>query len=92
MADTFMREHGFLLFDITVHRVGRANPFAEQSRQQVMWCETLWLRDYLAGESRPIDIPLPEREKVVKALYICKAWALRITGSSLPATFIRKDY
>ena len=86
-ADTFMREHGFLLFDITVHRVGRANPFAEQSRQQVMWCETLWLRDYLAGESQSIDVPLPERNKAVKALYICKALGFVDYGFELAGYF-----
>ena len=86
-ADSFMRKRGFLLFDMTLHRVPRANQFAELSCQQLMWCQTLWMRDYLAAESWGINVPPPDREGALKALYICKALGFADYGFELAGYF-----
>jgi FkbM family methyltransferase len=72
-VDQFLRSQGFLLFDLTLHRVGRANGLAALSRKQPLWCESLWLKDYLAQESWDIPVPLPDRLEACKALLICRA-------------------
>ena len=89
-VDEFMRQNGFLLFDITIHRVGRANRFAQQSHQQPLWCESLWMRDYLALESWDIAVPLPNRVQALKALYICKALGFPDYGFELAGHFHSK--
>ena len=85
--DEFMRASGFLLFDVTLHRVGRANRFAEQSRQQPLWCESLWLRDYLAQESWGIPVPIPDRPQACKALLLCQALGFADYGYELVEYF-----
>lgn len=89
--DTFMRQNGFLLFDITIHRIGRANRFAQQSRQQPLWCESLWLRDYLGQESWGITVPLPTREQAQKALFICMVLGFPDYGLELAEYFLSRD-
>ena len=86
-VDEFMRQKGFLLFDITIHRVGRANRFAQQSHQQPLWCESLWMRDYLALDSWGIAVPPPSRVQALKALYICKALGFPDYGFELAEHF-----
>lgn len=86
-VDEFMRDNGFLLFDIKIHRVGRANRFAQQSRQQPLWCESLWMRDYKASESWDIDVPPPSRTQATRALYICKTLNFPDYGFELARDF-----
>ena len=73
--DEFMRANSFLLFDLnTSHRIPRNNIFkkAKTGAEQLLWCEAVWLKDYielakrnvLAGENF-------SREKVLKALILC---------------------
>ena len=85
--DGFMRQNGFLLFDIKIYRVGRANRFAQRSRQQPIWCESLWMRDYRASESWDITVPLPNRAQAIKALYICKTLGFPDYGFELTQHF-----
>jgi FkbM family methyltransferase len=85
--DEFMRHNGFLLFDLEIHRVGRANHLARRSRQQPIWCESLWMRDYKALESWDISVPAPNRSQAVKALYICKALGFPDFGFELAQHF-----
>lgn len=73
-VDEFMRQRGFLLFDIVVYRQGRANALSGPGSGQPLWCETLWLRDYLADQSWGIETPAPDRLLAIKALFIC--WCL----------------
>lgn len=86
-VDGFMRHKGFLLFDIKIRRIGRANHLGEQSRQQPLWCESLWLRDYLAAESWDIPVPRPSRLQAVKALYICRTLGFPDYGLELAEHF-----
>ena len=88
--DGFMRQNGFLLFDIRIYRVGRTNRFAQRSRQQPLWCESLWLRDYRASESWDIVVPLPDRTEAIKALYICKTLGFPDYGFELSEYFHAK--
>jgi FkbM family methyltransferase len=73
-VDEFMRAHGFMMFDLTIHRVGRNNPLSSRSVKQPLYCETVWLRDYLSAESWGIAPVAVQRPGVIKALVIC--WVL----------------
>jgi FkbM family methyltransferase len=86
-VDEFMRQRGFLLFDITIHRVGRANRFGQRSRMQPLWCESLWLRDYLAADSWGLAVPVPSRVQATKALYICNVLGFPDYGYELAEHF-----
>jgi len=66
-VDAFMRGHGFLMFDLTMHRIGRNNALAEHGRQQPMWCEAVWLRDFIGNGDAP------DRGQAIKSLIICQA-------------------
>ncbi|HPS93597.1 MAG TPA: FkbM family methyltransferase [Deltaproteobacteria bacterium] len=85
--DDFMRKNGFMLFDVTIHRVGRDNHYAELSRKQPLWCESLWLRDYLSQESWGIPVPVPDRHQACKALLICKVLGFADYGYELSEYF-----
>lgn len=73
-VDEFLRERGFLLFDIQTHAVGRRNAYAAVGRHQPLWCECLWLRDYLSASSFGIPEPPADRLRALKA--VCLAGAL----------------
>ena len=75
-VDEMLRARGFLMFDITVHRVGRNNPLAAWSVKQPFYCETLWLRVFLSDTSWRIPVEVPPRATAVKALVIC--WVLGV--------------
>lgn len=72
-VDEYLRAQGFLLFDMTVHRVGRANQFRNRGIRQPLWCECIWLRDYLSEEAFGIQSLVPNREIALKSLLICEA-------------------
>lgn len=70
----FMRENAFLMFDInTNHRIARDNAFREMSfgGEQILWCEAVWLRDYIEldrrGAFRPEAFP-PRRVRAILVL------------------------
>ena len=71
-VDTFMGTRGFLLFDINLHRVSRRNEFASSptGKEQIMWCEAIWLKDYIALDRRGQASAL-SREKALKSLLLC---------------------
>jgi hypothetical protein len=75
--DSFLRKQGFLMFDMQMHRVGRSNPLKNTGLQQPLWCESLWMRDYV-GEDR---IPTPAQAR--KALQISKFLSLCDYGYEL---------
>ena len=64
----FMSAKGFGLFSINVnHCVPRLNQLARESHQeQVLWCEAIWMRDFLSvqGDAKAGL----SREKAIKAL------------------------
>lgn len=85
--DEFMRDHGFLLFDIIVHRVGRANHLAQASRKQPLWCESLWMRDYVGLAGHDMPTTHPDRAQAIKALFICRALGFPDFGFELAQYF-----
>jgi hypothetical protein len=87
--DQFMRARGFLLFDInTRHRVARRGPFAQSpsGKEQILWCEAVWLKDYVAlasvGGLRDLS-----RDKVLKVLLLCALEECYDFGYELAALF-----
>jgi len=46
--DEFLRDQGFLLFDLKSYRVSRKNFFSthKTGKEQLIWTEALWFRDY----------------------------------------------
>lgn len=81
----FMRSMGFGLFDLNGdHRVPRKNPLSARApREQMLWCEAVWLRDFAAAPSAG-EVPLT-RAKALKTLLIhanhgCHAFGLETAG------------
>lgn len=70
--DTFLRERGFRLFEMTPHRVSRKNRFAGQGEQygEMIWAESVWLKDYIALAEQGVQTTL-SRGKALKILLIC---------------------
>ena len=70
--DTFLRERGFRLFELTPHRVGRENALAHAGEKhgELIWAESVWMKDYVALEmsGRSPDLCRP---KALKTLLIC---------------------
>jgi FkbM family methyltransferase len=65
--DEFMRSKGFLMFDINIHRVSRKNSLSDYGEHQPLWCETIWLFDFIGQNKHP------SMEKALKSLMICKS-------------------
>lgn len=91
--DEFMRSQGFLLFDIgTHHRIPRRNRLAQQpsGREQLMWCESVWLKDYvsLANQGATIHV---DRAKALKTLTLCALQQCYDFGYELACLFRELD-
>jgi FkbM family methyltransferase len=67
----FLEARSFRLFDINPnHRVARKNSLqAHTRRQEILWCESLWLKDYV-DLSHQGELNL-SREKALKVLLLC---------------------
>lgn len=65
--DEFMRSKGFLMFDINVHPISRKNSLSDYGKHQPLYCEAVWLFDFIGQNKKP-DV-----EQALKALTICKA-------------------
>lgn len=65
--DEFMRSKGFLLFDMKIYKPSRKNALEEYGKHQPLWCEAVWLLDYIGQNQKPT------REQALKSLRICKA-------------------
>ena len=72
-ASAFLLSRGFLPFDVQVHRWRRQCAIPGVGRGQMLFAESLWLRDYLSERTWGIPVPAPDREAAVRALAIC--WA-----------------
>lgn len=79
--DEFMRSKGFFMFDINIHRVGRMNSLSEHGNYQPIWCEAVWLFDFVNAKRKP------SREQAIKALTICKALKYYDYGFELACYF-----
>ncbi len=73
--DTFMRSKGFLLFDMNIsHRISRDNNFKNHTtgKEQILWCEAVWLKDYIAlGKSKDFKPDTLSENKIKKILVLC---------------------
>lgn len=79
--DQFMRSHGYMLFDFSFHRISRNNSFSDIGQHQPLWCEAVWLFDFIGQDKRPtLDLAL-------KALRICKALKYYDYGLELASYF-----
>ena len=65
--DQFMRSKGYMLFDFKFYRVSRNNHFNEIGKHQPLWCEAVWLFDFISQGRQPSLI------LALRALRICKA-------------------
>jgi FkbM family methyltransferase len=66
-VDTFLRSQGYLVFDINIHKVRRKNHLSRYGKHQPIWCESIWLYDFV-GNPKPVTT-----EQALKALRICQA-------------------
>jgi hypothetical protein len=73
--DKFMREKGFLMFDVNVdHRISRDNLFKSYPAggEQILWAESVWLKDYIGLEERGVlDLSKITKHKAMKILVLC---------------------
>jgi FkbM family methyltransferase len=73
-VDIFMRQSGFILFDVLLKRMPLNNPFKDHARKsaQVLWCECKWIKDLLTieqnNEFQKLNLT---RSKALKYLLIC---------------------
>jgi len=79
--DEFMRSKGFMMFDINIYRVTRKNSLAKHGKHQPLWCQALWLFDFIGTGKKP------SREQALKALRICKALRYFDYGCELASYF-----
>lgn len=65
-VDIYMREQGFLLFDMLTYRMPYSNNFAdlEERKSQLLWAESVWLRDLIAMYSNNDNI-LTDADRII---------------------------
>jgi hypothetical protein len=73
-VDIYMREQGFLLFDLVTYRMPYKNSFSDltQSKSQLLWSESVWLRDLIALYSSN-DMSLTDADRLIflKMVILC---------------------
>lgn len=79
--ESFMRDNGYLLFDMSLHAAARKNPLARHGKHQVLWCEALWLYDYIGNKKHA------SRIQALKALLICRRLGFLDYGFELARYF-----
>lgn len=73
-VDIFMRQHGFILFDLLLKRMPLNNKFKDYARPnaQILWCECKWIRDLISiDENNEFEKLNLNRSKALKYLLIC---------------------
>ena len=83
--DEFMRSQGYILFDFKFYKVSRDNHFSEMGKHQPLWCEAVWLFDFI-GQNKSTSLDL-----ALKALRICKALKFYDYGFELAKYFKEKN-
>lgn len=84
--DPWMRGKGFMLFDFQLNTMSRNNDFRMFGKHQVLWGNSVWLKDYLM----PVHQKSLNREKAIKALFICDALGYYDYGFELLSLFKQK--
>lgn len=92
--DQFMRDNDFLMFDINPnHRISRSNILQDRKtgREQILWAEAVWLKDYIAINNRGNfdDLKLSEL-KARKVLLLCALQKCYDFGFELAVLFNQK--
>ncbi|QWD11259.1 FkbM family methyltransferase [Polynucleobacter paneuropaeus] len=92
--DGFMQARGFLMFDInTNHRIPRDNYFKNHpsGKEQVLWAEAVWLKDYIELDRRGLfDISKFNEKKIRKILILCSLQGCYDFGLELAEFFYAK--
>ncbi|MBG0791126.1 MAG: FkbM family methyltransferase [Desulfovibrionaceae bacterium] len=87
-VDIYLREKGFLLFDLELFRQPRTGELGKASPvQQLLWCQGLWLHDFIAH-------PPAERltrGKALKTLLLCAVTSCWDFGLELAEGYRRAD-
>ncbi len=82
-VDAFLRDHGFLLFDLKLFRQPRNNPLGKVSpKQQLLWCQGTWKRDLVFPPGQTVS-----RSRALKALLLCALEGCWDYGFELAAHF-----
>lgn len=82
-VDIFLRERGFLLFDLELYRQPRANGLGKACpKQQLLWCQGVWMHDLVAH-----PMATPARGKALKALLLCAVCSFHDFGFELAERF-----
>lgn len=94
--DRFMQENGFLMFDInTNHRIPRNNRLKNfpSGREQILWAEAVWLKDYVALDRRgKLDALNLDAAKAKKILILCALQRCYDFGLELAELFHSKGW
>jgi FkbM family methyltransferase len=88
-AAAFLLRHGYLPFDMQVHRWRRPGAPPGVGRGQLLFSESLWLRDYLSHQTWGIPAPPLTREAAIRALAICWAGGFGDYGLELANLFAK---
>ena len=86
----FLLSNGYLPFDMQFHRWRRPGAPPGIGRGQLMFSESLWLRDYLSEETWGIPAPRPTREAAIRALAVCWAGGFGDYGWELTSYFEKR--
>jgi len=73
-VDIFMRQNGFILFDLLQLRMPLNNKFKEHARAkaQLLWCECKWIKDLITiDQNNEFEKLNLNRAKAIKYLLIC---------------------
>lgn len=82
MVDEYLRGRGYLMFDMNMeHRISRRGPVAKLGRHQPLWCEAVWLFDYIGRHV------VPTRERALRALRLCRSLGYFDFGCELAGYF-----
>lgn len=90
--DSFLRNNCFLLFDLELRRMARKNIIGEnrQEKAQLLWCESIWLKDYIQLE-RKNGLKDLTRSKALKSLLLCGLVGCFDFGYELAELYHRKS-
>ncbi|AFY89994.1 MAG: hypothetical protein CLLPBCKN_005544 [Chroococcidiopsis cubana SAG 39.79] len=65
--EAFMRSQGFLMFDMEIYQASRNNSLSKHGKHQPLWCEVVWLFDFVGTKKKTTP------EQAIKYLKICQA-------------------